>query len=362
MEISIMIKRYLYVFLVISAVLIVSSCDKERTGEGAPILFGIDPVTVVSKSALTIDDINASGTTLYVYGTKNTSTSVFAKEPIQRNANGIWYPQTNINPYKKWENGSSYSFYGIASSADLSSDNMEAQASSVSTPGIDVYNKGFAIKVNQPTSYDNSLMIDYLLSRSYTVSNGQTKPLVKLAMEHSMPSVEIYVIKAEAMYGARLKNITLSGFYSSGTMTVTSLSPWNSSSLNPWTCTLSGSANTSYNITGDLSSSQINIENEIAGTTPTEAKMQIITMRQQLTQSAKLAVEYWINERTASSSGDNYVLYSETFNLYSFTPQVWEFGHRIIYTLKVDSGIHLTGTVVPWTDVDYIEGTILPAL
>lgn len=348
--------KYFIIFLISAIIIGAVSCEEKIEKTDAPILFGMESLNVTSKSALTQDDIDAVGTELYVYGTQNTSTSIFDKEPIKRNVNGIWYPQTTISPYQKWASGS-YSFYGIASSEDLSSDNMGQKASSVSTPGIDVYNKGLGVVVNQPTSYNASAMIDYLLSKNYTVADGTTKPLVKLQMEHTLPSVEIYVIKAEAMYGACIKSITLSGVYSSATLTCTGHKTYGSSDLNIWNTALSGDQSASYNITGTLAS-QVAVTNSI---TDTEAKMQIISVPQQLSNYAVLSIEYWINERT-SSTPDNYVLYSESFNLFGYTPITWASGHRIIYTLKVDSGIHLTGAIVRWVDVDYIEGTILPAL
>jgi hypothetical protein len=39
---------------------------------------------------------------------------------------------------------------------------------------------------------------------------------------------------------------------------------------------------------------------------------------------------------------------------------IWLPGHHVVYTLEVDTGIHIEGTISPWIDVDYIEGTVLP--
>ena len=52
--------------------------------------------------------------------------------------------------------------------------------------------------------------------------------------------------------------------------------------------------------------------------------------------------------------------YRYEFALKAFTPNGWVSGHRVRYVLTVDNSIHLSGSVVDYQDVDYLEGVLLP--
>jgi hypothetical protein len=73
-----------------------------------------------------------------------------------------------------------------------------------------------------------------------------------------------------------------------------------------------------------------------------------------------------VNEKYSDESLDNYVYHQSTFNLFNYATSgglaIWLPGHHVVYTLEVDTGIHIEGTISPWIDVDYIEGTILPEI
>ena len=94
----------------------------------------------------------------------------------------------------------------------------------------------------------------------------------------------------------------------------------------------------------------------------TNAKMSILCLPQQLTASTELEIRYQVNEKYSSSSPDRWVDHTETFQLYNYNPMNYQPGHRVIYTVTVDSGVNLEGTVTAWKDVDYIEGTVLPSI
>ncbi len=331
--------RYSLIYITIFLILLLSGCEKREKSDADIIRFGMDEEYLSTKSQMTPADVNNKP--VFVYGKMNGTTTLFNETSFTRNPNNIWYP-TSTGDNKTWTNGATYTFYAYTLSTNTN---------------ITITNFGLTITVTQPSTYNEANMIDFLLSQTYKVNDGITRPLCRLAFEHSMPAVEIYVIKAEAMYEACLKSITLTGIYSKGNMTCTTPATYGTAGRHNWTTNLSGDKSASYTTSGTLAS-KVNIANTREDT---NAKMKVMTMPQQLTSDAKLTIEYWINERTATSL-DNYVLYSETFYLYNFSPQDWLAGHKIIYTLKVDSGIHLEGVIAPWQNIDYIEGTILPSV
>ena len=48
------------------------------------------------------------------------------------------------------------------------------------------------------------------------------------------------------------------------------------------------------------------------------------------------------------------------FKLFDYIPYVWESGHKIRYTLNINTGVELYAEVVDWIEAGYIEGVILP--
>ena len=70
----------------------------------------------------------------------------------------------------------------------------------------------------------------------------------------------------------------------------------------------------------------------------------------------KLTLNYY--DEQASLTGDP--TYEYEFDLKNFSPDGWMSGHRIRYVLKIDNSIHLSGYIVDFEDVDYLEGVMLP--
>ena len=291
----------------------------------------------IQRRAMTQADVN--NTSVYVYGVRNNTTNIYSGTAITRDAaTGKWFPRTKSN----WVEGSSYSFYGYTYNT---------------TNGLtlDSGKNGLEITVQQPTSYNESAMIDYLLSYAFKVADGAMKPIVQLYLEHAMSLVEIYVVRGN-MFDARLTKMTFENIYREGLMKCTSQAIVNSGERNVWQVIPSGTDDVVYTFE-PTSTTIIGDERE-----NTEARMAIMCLPQQLTADTKLTIEYEINEKITPESPDNYVPHKEEFYLFNYKPYNYESGHRIVYTATIDSGVNLEGVVSDWVDVDYIEGTVLPEI
>lgn len=326
-------RRLLNILLV---TILLSGCTESDIpiGKSSEISFS---AMHVQRGAMTQEDINNG--TVYVCAKQNNTTKLYDNEAITRDAaTGKWFPATK----KSWTEGSSYSFHGYA---------YNTTNGLTITSGKD----GLEIVVQQPTTYNPSAMIDYLLSYSFKVADGAMKPIVPLHLEHAMSLVEIYVIRGN-MFDARLKSITLANLYSQGTMKCSAQATVNSGEKNVWEVQLAGTNTTAYTFapttTTTISDKRDN----------TEAKMAVMCIPQQLTANTKLIIEYEINEKVNPESADNFVTHTEEFFLYNYKPYNYESGNRIVYTATIDSGVNLEGVVSAWKDVDYIEGTVLPEI
>ena len=291
----------------------------------------------VQRGAMTQTDIDRG--TVYMYGVQNNTTRIYNNAPLTRDAaTGKWFPATKRN----WTEGSSYSFYGYAYSTSNGLTLLSGK-------------DGLEIEVQQPTTYNESAMIDYLLSYTFKVADGAMKPIVQLHLEHAMASVEIYVVRGN-MFDARLTKMSFENIYSQGSMKCTSQAIANSGERNVWEVTPSGLNNTVYTYEP---TNPVVIGDERENT---EARMAIMCLPQQITANTKLVIEYEINEKVTPESPDNFVVHREEFELYRYNPYNYQSGHRIIYTVTVDSGVNLEGVVAEWINVDYIEGTVLPEI
>lgn len=330
-------KRFLQL---ICCVLLFVACENEgdnlNTGLGSEIAFDAENVES-GRSVITQDDIDNDRTTIKVYAKQNGSKVLYDNVEIEREATGKWYPTSGKT---EWQSGQSYSFYGYAYNT---------------TSGLTISENGAQIVVNQPTTYDESKMVDYLLSYRFMVADGAMKPIVQLQLEHAMALVEVYVVRGN-LFDARLKRLRFENIYSSGSLKCTTHAVANEGMTNVWEIVLSGNGNTTY---------ELNPSNPVViGDTRdnTEAKMRILCIPQQLTANAKLTVVYEVNEKVTTDSEDNWVEHSESFQLFKYAPVDYQSGHRILYTATIDSGVNLQAAIAEWKDVDYIEGTILPEI
>ncbi|MBR2859192.1 MAG: hypothetical protein IKB90_03790 [Alistipes sp.] len=288
------------------------------------------------RSAVTQEDIDNARATVKVYATRNGNV-LYNNVEIGRENTGKWYPKTGKTD---WVSGSNYLFYGYAYNT---------------TEGLTINDNGKLITVNQPTSYNEEMMIDYLLSYQFSVANGAMKPIVQLQLEHAMALVEIYVVRGN-LFDARLKKLSLENLYSSASLKCTTHATINEGITNEWEVTLSGNGSTKYTV-------QSNPGMEIGDTREnTAANMKLMCIPQQLTANTTLNIVYEVNEKVTSDGADNWVEHTETFHLYKYDPIAYQSGHRIVYTATIDSGVNLQGVIAEWKDVDYIEGTILPEI
>ncbi len=324
------------VFAILFGAVLLSTCaDGDiMTGGSDEIVFNAKHI---QRGAMTQGDIDNSR--VYIYGVQNNTNRIYNNAPITRDAaTGKWFPATK----RSWTEGSNYSFYGYA---------YNTMNGLTLVSGKD----GLEIEVQQPTTYNEAAMIDYLLSYTYKVADGAMKPIVQLHLEHAMSLVEIYVVRGN-MFDARLTKMTFENIYISGLMKCTAQAIVNSGERNVWQTTPSGLNNAVYTFE-PTSTTIIGDERENTG-----AVMKIMCLPQQITANTKLTIEYEINEKVTPDSNDNWVYHKEEFYLFNYNPINYQSGHRIIYTATIDSGVNLVGTVKDWIDVDYIEGTVLPEI
>ena len=327
-------KRLFPILFVVS--LVFYACDNGdiMVGKSGEITFNAKHI---QRGAMTQGDIDNSR--VYVYGVQNNTNRIYNNAPITRDAaTGKWFPATK----RSWTEGSNYSFYGYA---------YNTMNGLTLVSGKD----GLEIEVQQPTTYNEAAMIDYLLSYTYKVADGAMKPIVQLHLEHAMSLVEIYVVRGN-MFDARLTKMTFENIYISGLMKCTAQAIVNSGERNVWQTTPSGLNNAVYTFE-PTSTTIIGDERENTG-----AVMKIMCLPQQITANTKLTIEYEINEKVTPDSNDNWVYHKEEFYLFNYNPINYQSGHRIIYTATIDSGVNLVGAVKDWIDVDYIEGTVLPEI
>ena len=337
------VKGFIFSILFLAAVSV--SCSKQtvQTDNGKPVRFRVSDTDISAdvKSLIGSDDIAGSGVTVKVYAERNGApvTGLDNTEISPDQNTNMWTPGSRV----LWNDGT-YTFLGYAYSSSLTSVNLM------------VSNNGKRITVTQPENYEPSSMVDYLLSYLYT-ADGSVRPVVTLALEHAMSLVGIKIVKSPSITSARLKSLKISGFYRSATMECITPDPYPSKDGNLWTVSYNDeNRNASYY--HDYGGTEIQYEGP-----DTEPVLQFMAIPQVLSRSTVLTVEYSVNEVSSpDSQEENYQSHTESFVLQDFRPAEWAGGHRVIYELTVDTGIHLQGMIVPWKKVDMIEGTVLPEL
>ena len=335
-------KKLLYILIAVALV----GCEQyEHTlAYGGDIEFSAG---IVSRGAVSQDNISSdtSNSLVQLYATLNEAaiTDLNNEELKRDKTTGKWFTTTT----KRWGTGN-YSFHAYARNPRTGN-------------GLTISNNGLEITVSQPNSYNESAMIDYLLSYVFKATRTDStspRPLVQIQLEHAMSAVDVYVVKGNN-FDASLKSLTLRNIYRQGTMKCTSQAIANSGERNVWKIQPSGSNDAVYTFPPEDNANA----NEIGTSREnTNAKMSILCLPQQLTASTELEIRYQVNEKYSSSSPDRWVDHIETFQLYNYNPMNYQPGHRVIYTVTVDSGVNLEGTVTAWKDVDYIEGTVLPSI
>lgn len=313
------------------ASVLVSSCSKEEIGADMPyITFRVAEVDAETKSLMTNETLNSSTTSVTVYGIKNNKDQIFNGVKIKKQSDSYNWQPTTSSP--KWVSGSSYSFYGYTYSGTCQVDK-----------------EGLKITVSQPQTYSESAMVDYLLSHAYKVADGKNNHIVMLYMQHAMACAEIVVKQQIPEHLITLNEITLKGIYTSATMECEDQANANSGENNVWKTQISGSNETvNYSKTYTAADKQ----NSTLGT------MTILAVPQQLTQTTKLSVTYSVDEDNNETTPPTQ--HTDVFNLFNYIPYVWEAGHKVRYTLNINTGVELNAEIVDWIEAGYIEGVILP--
>lgn len=276
---------------------------------------------------------------------------VFKDTRISHTGNGVWRSE------KPWEDGKQYVFYayvqspGNGAGSELSSSNL-----------------GRNVTISQPSDYeeDDNAYTDFLMS--YRVAaDGTEKGLVQLDLERITTGVELYMSKSPGMTKvtlnyARFENVVRSAVFSISTPAASTDEDLPNGMKNPWTISRrNATADYEYRPDGGLGLSTFNpgggsftydreymVMNFLTVQQPTSEELSSGTRR------IRLVLNYTVTENGRD------IEYNADFYLDRFRPDTWTRGHKIRYYITVDTSIGLTGTVVPWEDIDFIEGTLLP--
>lgn len=328
-------------YILFTAVLAISftACSKENTerGNGLPyITFGVSDIDIETKGLISNSDFTSNDNPIvYVYGVKNNNNSrpIFNGVQIQKaQDNNNW----TTTPQIQWEEGASYSFHGYTYSPQTPTHNALMTINNET---------GLKLAVSQPDTYSEESMIDYMLSHAYKVADGSNYRTVMLYMQHTMAWIEIEVWKEQENHDIQITDITLSNIYRSAVMQCDFQAIAGSGEKNVWTVQLSGRNDQVYS-TGVFA--------KPADGVTKLGYMRVLAIPQQITNNTALSVSYTVNEPSGLKN------YTQVFYLKDYVPYVWESGHKIKYTLNINTGVHLEASVAEWKEGGYTEGVILP--
>lgn len=374
-------KRVIFILIFI---LFVSCAKKDMpVHEADPICFTVfTPDVFMTRAEVTRPGIMDRTDAAYVYGMKSLgseSNSVFeapgVAELIYDSELGLWVTQNSDDTIVTWESGGEsggqyyYRFYGYAYNSNaVVGDNLVISN--------DVYGRQF--KVVQPqtatwaapsspgVSADDSGTIDYLLSYLVNVPPSTNYPLVPLHFEHALAKVEVDIQVANSMFvrndddeitGCAVKDITVtvSGVERGATMLCLQPKLDGESGTNTWYVSLdSGLDKASYTIT-DVAC----LYNAVSAQEVIDPDMSFLAVPVTNAQMAdyKLTLSY---NNDSSEDGKSPADYTYEFNLQEFSSQGWLSAHRVKYVLTIDNSIRLSGSIMDYEDVDYIEAPLIP--
>lgn len=337
-------------FILASAFLMAVACTKEPVesfSDRDVIAFQVGENMIQTKMGVTNDNLESKAT-IITRGTEaskaisfNNSTDLKLKLDAET---GYWFPNGNRS-WKHWTK-SGYSFTTYAYSPKNSSN-------------VAVANAPTTVTITEPTSYsygsEDDNFVDYLLSYRHDITDGMTRPIVTMKLEHALSNIEIYVIKDPSIQGVRVKSMSLSGLYNKAQMTCSQAQyvPNGTQPKNQWSASLQGGTNTYSWTDNNFKAADDEIEDSAA-------YLKFIAIPQSVS-GLRLNVDLDVNEQDEEGV-DHWV--NHPYNNVSFSktglPANWTSGNKYIYILTVDTGIHLTGYVVEWKDGGSIETTILP--
>ena len=325
-----------YTTLVTAAIM--SGCGGIPVPEGADGFIHVrTDIASVSESPLSkaeIDGSNAPSFPLYLCETLHDS---FSDTPLNNQTNGIY------STGKKWEGGE-YSFHAYMYSGN----------------GIsNIEDKGRSLTITQPAGApsadgSNSGFSDYLLSYTYYVGDGDTRPLVELKMVHATSSVELHFIRPAGASEARVLGAGISGVRYSATYSVTN----HTDNDIRWYVTPVGDRISYLRSTDgqDGGSAFTAPEAGADGSMFPEGSLyfSFLTCQQPVDNAGSpvtIHVDYEINGSPFSSS----------FSLDEVQGVGnWMAGTKTRYAIVLDSEARLYGSIEPWGDGGEMEGSMIP--
>lgn len=357
-------KRIIYIVIL----LVILSCDKEgRPGHAGGFMeFTVLTPDMVSTRAEVQNDALQSEKNIYIYGAKSNGTSSenIVDAPganlVYNENTKVWNPKvwvyegyTSQEADLEWEEDYYYRFYGFA----YSSNTNTSGNGSISITN-DTYGRQFT--VTQPADGDGSNTVDYLLSYLVNV-NPNTYPLVPIQLEHAMARVDVDVQIANAMYdkdndgnitGCLVKDIsvTISDIRRGATMLCLQPKQQGEQGSHTWYVTFTQGLETATYTKEQIMNTEDNLEGTEGGISPDMSFIAVPVTNAEMTDYL-LTLEYKDNNDTP---------YQYEFPLKGYSPLGWMNGHKVKYILTIDNSIHLTGKIVDYEDVDYIEAVIVP--
>lgn len=329
-------KRFATYVLVTAAIL--SGCGRTLVPDGADgfihVRAGIASVSESPLSKAEINGGNAMSNTLYLNETLRNS---FSDEVLNNPANGIY------STGETWQSGE-YSFHAYMYSGD----------------GIlNIADKGRSLTITQPygepsADGSNSDFSDYLLSYTYYVSDGDTRPLVELRMVHATSSVELHFIKPAGASETRVLGASMSGVRNSATYSVTN----HADNDVRWAVTPVGDR-ISYRRSTDGQGGESVFTVPEAGADGSmfpegSLYFSFLTCQQPVDNSGSpvtIQVDYEINGSPFSSSFSLDKVHGVSN---------WMAGTKTRYAIVLDSEARLYGSIEPWGDGGEMEGSMIP--
>lgn len=346
---------------ILSSLLAVLSCSKEdRRAVDKAMEFSVNiPEVAVTKAEVTESGLTGRTDKIYVYGMMSDGTAsipVFESPGVAGlyydNTAKIWNPKQG-NAVVKWENDYYYRFYGYAysSNAMVGTDLIIAN---------DIYGRQFTVAQPENASWtapsaagaasDGSGTIDYLLSYLVSIPPSSNYPLVPLHFEHAMSKVEVDVRLAQAMIDkVQDIRVSISGIKRGATMLCLQPKQDGEEGTNTWHVTFTENLSTASYTVGSVNSTDLNLTGNENGIAPDMSFIAIPVMNEEM-EGYTLTLTYHIESQP----------YVYSFDLKKFTPDGWVNGHKVRYVLTIDNSIHLTGMIVDFEDVDYIEAVVMP--
>ena len=118
---------------------------------------------------------------------------------------------------------------------------------------------------------------------------------------------------------------------------------------NTWHVTFTENLSTASYTVNSVNSTDLNRTGNENGIAPDMSFIAIPVMNEEM-DGYTLTLTYYIESQP----------YVYSFDLKKFTPDGWVNGHKVRYVLTIDNSIHLTGKIVDFEDVDYIEAVVMP--